>query len=66
MDSKAEAVIRRYVRMRKHWLTLMDRADFVKKRMDNALADLVVECGSTEAAIDALVDYDLASSPLPK
>jgi hypothetical protein len=44
----------------------MDRADFVKKRMDNALADLVVERGSTEAAIDALVDYDLASSPLPK
>ena len=61
-----EAIIRRYVRMRKHWLTLMDRADFVKKRMDNALADLVVERGSTEAAIDALVDYDLASSPLPK
>jgi hypothetical protein len=66
VEDKSEAIIRRYVRMRKHWITLTDRADFVKKRMDNVLADLVVERGSTEAAIDALVDYDLASSPLPK
>ncbi len=66
MQDKDDEIIRRYVRLRKHWVMLRDRADFVQKRMDDTLGDLVVSCGSTEKAIDKLLDFDLATSPLPK